>query len=74
MDTMTQDDLIEIINKMDNEQQKQFYNALRDFGISEEDILTIMTRAFYEKLFSDPELYYAVRAEMADRVYKEITK
>ena len=71
---MTQDDIIEIINKMDNEQQKQFYNRLRDSGVSEEEILVIMTRAFYGKLFSDPELYYAVRAEMADQVYKEITK
>ena len=71
---MTPNEIIETINKMNNEQQTQFYNNLRKNGLSEEEILVIQARAFYAKLFGDPELYSAVRAEMAERVYEGIAK
>ena len=70
---MTQAEMIEAIIKMDNEQQTSFYNTLRENGLSEADILAIQGVVFYTKLYSNPELYYAVRQEMAHRVYTSLT-
>lgn len=68
---MTQNEFIENVNKMNNEQQKEFYNNLRSNGISEEEILTIQSMAFYAKIFSNPEAYYSVRRELGEMLYKE---
>lgn len=71
---MTKDAMIEAINKMDNEQQNRFYNNLRQIGLSEDDIRTIQAAAFYAKLYSNPEMYRAVRDEMGRQLYKEFTR
>lgn len=71
---MTKTEMIETINKMDNEQQNRFYNNLRENGMSEDDIRTIQAAAFFAKLYSNPELYRAVRDEMGRQLYKEFTR
>ena len=71
---MTQTEMIEAINKMTNEQQNDFYNTLRENGLSEDDIRTIQAAAFFAKLYSCPELYRAVREEMGHRLYEEFTR
>ena len=71
---MTQTELIETINKMDNAQQIQFYNTLRENGLSEDEIRTIQAVAFFTKLYGNPELYRAVRDEMGRQLYKEFTR
>lgn len=71
---MTQTDMIEAINKMDNEQQTRFYNNLRENGLSEDEIRTIQAMAFFTKLYNNPELYVAVRDEMGRQLYQEFTK
>lgn len=71
---MTKNDLIEALNKMTNEQQAVFYNCLRAGGLSESEILAIQGVAFYTKLYSDPELYREVRAEMGHQMYKLFTQ
>jgi hypothetical protein len=71
---MAQTEMIETINKMDNEQQNRFYNNLRESGMSDDDIRTIQAAAFFAKLYSNPELYRAVRDEMSRQLYKEFTR
>lgn len=71
---MTQTEIIETINQLDNEQQNLFYNNLRENGLSEDDVRTIQAAAFFAKLYSSPELYYEVRSEMGRQLYKEFTR
>ena len=71
---MTKTELIETINKMDNEQQNHFYNHLRENGMSEDDIRTIQAAAFFAKIYSHPELYREIRDEMGRQLYKEFTR
>lgn len=71
---MTKQDLIDSVVKMTNEEQAVFYDCLRAGGLSEAEILAIQGVAFYTKLYSDPELYRAVRAEMARQMYRLFTK
>lgn len=70
---MKPEELIEIINKMNQEQQNAFYNNLRENGMSEDDIRTIQGAAFYAKLYGNPELYYALRDEMGRQLYERFT-
>jgi hypothetical protein len=67
-------EMIEAINKMTNEQQNHFYNHLREGGMSEDDIRTIQAAAFFTKLYSNPELYRAIRDEMGRQLYAEFTR
>lgn len=71
---MTQKEMIEAINKMTNEQQNDFYNRLRNNGVSENDIQTIQAVAFFNKLHSCPELFREVCDEMGHRLYAEFTR
>ena len=71
---MTKNEIIETINKMDNDQQARFYDNIRQNGMTEDDIRTIQAAAFFAKLYSNPELYRAIREEMGHQLYKEFTR
>lgn len=52
-----------MIADMGNAQQKEFYKALAQNGLSAEDIQTIQRNVFYTKLFTDESFYKAAMAE-----------
>ena len=71
---MTQQDLIDSVVRMTNEEQTVFYDCLRAGGLSEAEVLAIQGVAFFAKLYSDPELYREVRAEMGRQMYRLLAR